>query len=207
MRLLRGIAVLAALWLCAAGAAAEALVCVSTEACAALLTAGGAEVVAPGTYSDVYAVVEGERYALGASADGRTLYALADSSGNLLTEMEYELLAADGEAILFRQDDLYGAMDMDGNALLPAAYTQLVSAGGGAFLALATDPNGRRARRNPPRPRRGRGGADRRAHGHRPRAAPRRPDALPRAGHRAVRLPRRPGRGGQPRAVFLRRIV
>ena len=141
MRLLRGIAVLAALWLCAAGAAAEALVCVSTEACAALLTAGGAEVVAPGTYSDVYAVIEGERYALGAGVDGRTRYALADSSGNLLTEMEYELLAADGEAILFRQDDLYGAMDMDGNALLPAAYTQLVSAGGGAFLALATDPN------------------------------------------------------------------
>ena len=57
------------------------------------------------------------------------------------TGAEYDLLAADGDVILFRQGGLYGAMDMDGNLLLTAAYTQLVSAGDGAFLALTTDPN------------------------------------------------------------------
>ena len=135
------LALLAALWLCAAGAAAEEVLCVSTETCAALLDLGGGEIVPPGAYSDIYEVVENERYALGAEADGRMRYALADSSGTLLTGAEYDLLAADGDVILFRQGGLYGAMDMDGNLLLTAAYTQLVSAGDGAFLALTTDPN------------------------------------------------------------------
>ena len=123
------------------GAAAEARLCVSTETCAALLAEDGREIVAPGRFDDVYCLVDGARYALGTRTDAGMRYALADADGALLTAADYEMLAADGDAIIFRQAGGYGAMTLDGEPLLPAAYTQLVSAGEGAFLALTTPVN------------------------------------------------------------------
>ena len=137
----RRLALWIAVLLCAGGAMAEPRLCVVADDCAALLEMDGAEIIAPGLYADVFCLVEGERYAVGMdAADGRR-YGLVDDSGALLTEIEYEMLAAVDGAILYRRNGLYGAMDLDGNRLLDAAYTQLVPGENGCFLALTTDPS------------------------------------------------------------------
>lgn len=127
--------------LCVPCAMAQERLCVSTERCAALLSRDGGEIVAPGEYEDIFCVVEGERYALGRRIDGAMRYGLCDASGRMLTECLYQMFSAAQGAILFRQDGRYGALDMDGNLILPAQYTQLAAVGGNAFFALTTDPN------------------------------------------------------------------
>ena len=138
----RGKILLAALliWsLSMGGAWAEKLLCVATENCAALLDADGREIVAPGRYDDVFCVVEGERYALGIQGDDGMQYALCDASGQLLTDPVYSMFQASGQAILFRRNGLYGAMDLDGAQILPPEYTQLVTAAQGYFFATTSD--------------------------------------------------------------------
>ena len=122
------------------GVQAEERLCVTAENCAALLSADGQEIVAPGKYDDVYCVMDGERYALGVQTENGMRYALCDAAGELLTDAGYSMLSASMDVILFRQNGLYGAMTPDGQMLLPAAYTQLVAAGDGRFLATETDP-------------------------------------------------------------------
>lgn len=131
---------LAVCMLAMASAQAQGPVCISTEETAALLTADGRELAAPGRFDDVYCVIPGERYALGERTDGGMRYALCDSQGRILTEPLYALFQAADGIILFKQNNLYGAMDADGNVLLPAAYTQLIPASDGQYLAMRTDP-------------------------------------------------------------------
>lgn len=119
---------------------AEGLLCVSVDNQAALLSDDGAEIVSPGMYDDVFCVIEGERYALGTLSEGGMRYALCDASGNLLTESHYEMFLASEDVVLFRQDRLYGAMDVGGNVLVPPKYTQLARAGIDGYLAMETDP-------------------------------------------------------------------
>lgn len=96
--------------------------------------------IAPGTYDDVFCLIEGERYALGRKVDGSMRYALCDSEGNLLTGIEYEMFDAVDEVILFRKDARYGAMDLEGKIVISPLYSQLVYAGDDQYLALTTDP-------------------------------------------------------------------
>ena len=119
-------------------ARAEALLCVSAEDCAALLTVDGREIIAPGEWSDVFCLTAG-RYALGCQTESGFRYALCDGEGLLITSADYEMLSAAGDVILFRQNGLYGAMDVEGKQLVNAEYTQLTAAGDG-FLAMTDDP-------------------------------------------------------------------
>ena len=125
--------------LCAAAAQAEELLCVSRQGQAALIERDGSDVVPPGRYADVFRV-GGNRYALGEKTDACILYALCDEAGRLLTDARFGMLQASGGVILFRQDGLYGAMDMDGNVLVAPEYTQLTAAGEGCFLAMTDNP-------------------------------------------------------------------
>ena len=127
------------LWTC--GALAESGLCVVADGCAALLDMEGAEIIGPGLYADVFCLTDGERYAVGLDSEAGRRYGLCDGSGTLLTEIRYEMLAAMDGTILYRENGLYGAMDMDGGVLLEAEYTQLVPGSNGCFLALLTDPN------------------------------------------------------------------
>lgn len=140
MRILKWLAVVCALaGLMGTAASAEGLLCISTEDCVALLTADGREVVAPGAYDDLYRLTA-DRYALGVQTESGRLYAMCDSEGRLLTEPLYAMLSASDGAVLFRQNGLYGAMDMDGTVLIPPDYTQLTTAAEGSFLAMTGDP-------------------------------------------------------------------
>lgn len=137
MKVLAGIVM--CLCLCLTGTAeAEKLLCVTTEGCAALLTADGREVVSPGVYDDIFPVAE-NRYALGVRSEEGVLYALCDDEGKLLTEPLYSMVQASGGAILFRQGELYGAMDPDGIERIAPQYTQL-TAGERGFLAMTGNP-------------------------------------------------------------------
>jgi len=136
----RILAALLALCLWMGGAAAEVL-CVSAEDCAALLLDDGTELIAPGVYEEIFCLTDGERYAVGRTGESGMRYALCDASGALLTDFLYAMLSVDGGVILYRQNGLCGAMDMNGEELLPAAYTQLAAAGDGNFLAITGDPN------------------------------------------------------------------
>ncbi len=136
-------AVLLAVLLClltAFSAAAEARLCVVSENRALLLRESGEVVVPGGVYQDICSLMEGERYAYGVQTDDGIRYALGDAQGNLLTEAVYEALAAAQDCVLFRLNGRYGAMTADGKTEIEAIYTQLVSCGGGRFLATQTDP-------------------------------------------------------------------
>ena len=136
-------AVLLAALLClltAFSAAAEGRLCVVSEDRALLLSENGEVVVPAGEYQDICSLIDGERCAYGVQTDDGLRYALGDAQGNLLTEAVYEALAAAQDCILFRQNGRCGAMTTDGKVQIEAIYTQLVSCGGGKFLATQTDP-------------------------------------------------------------------
>lgn len=122
-----------------AAARAEGTVCFSTDMAAALLTADGSEIIAPGVYEDIVAVADG-LYALGTTEEGAMRYALAGADGQPLTDFEYDLFKPEDGAVIYGQDGRFGAMTADGEILLPAQYTQLVAAADGTFLATVTDP-------------------------------------------------------------------
>ena len=136
-------AVLLAVLLClltAFSAAAEGRLCVVSEDRALLLSENGEVIVPAGEYQDICCLIDGERYAYGVQTDDGLRYALGDAQGNLLTDAVYEAMAAAQDGILFRQNGRYGAMTADGRVQIEAIYTQLVSCGGGKFLATQTDP-------------------------------------------------------------------
>lgn len=113
--------------------------CVSSGGVAALIAEDGTEILSPGAWSQAFFVCE-NRWAMGREADGQTLYALYDGEGRPLTETSYQMFHAAGGVILFRQDDLYGAMTLDGEVLLPARYAMLTTGDGERFLATLSDP-------------------------------------------------------------------
>lgn len=121
-------------------ACAKGEMCVSTDLAAALLTGDGDEIISPGDYEDIFPVVDGQLYALGAGTADGVRYALSDASGNVLTDFAYSMFSAAEDCMIFAQDGLFGAMSLQGEILLPAQYTQLAAAGGGRFLAMTSDP-------------------------------------------------------------------
>lgn len=84
----------------------------------------------------VFTLVEGALYAVGRPGD----YALCDGEGRPLTNDHYEMLTAEGDAILCRQGGLFGALDPSGGVLIDPIWKQLIRTGEGAFLALDSDP-------------------------------------------------------------------
>lgn len=140
MRLCRRTLVWILVWLYMGCAVAESRLCVVAKDCAALLSMDGGEILAPGEYEDLFCVVDGERYAVGRSAQNGMLYGLCNADGELLTEIAYEMFASVEDVILFRQEGLCGAMDLEGRILLEAIFTQLVPCRENAFLALIDDP-------------------------------------------------------------------
>lgn len=125
--------------LCMGTAHAESLLSVSVQEFAALVAADGREIIPPGEYDDIFCVIDGSRYALGTSTEAGMRYALCDQNGNLLTEALFAMLQASGDAVVFRQDGLYGAMNADGEVLIEPLYTQL-TAGENGWLAMTADP-------------------------------------------------------------------
>ena len=125
--------VMALMLLC--GAQARSLYVVQAAGVAALVDADGREVIPAGL---VEALFELERDALYAA--GRPgAYSLYDADGARLNDSVYEMLEAQGDVVLFRQDGKYGAMDLAGNTVIPPEWTQLTYAGEGRFLALQGD--------------------------------------------------------------------
>lgn len=127
--------------LCMASVAlAEGPLCVSVDSVAALLAPDGGEIVAPGVYDDIFAVVDGQRYAVGSRSEDGIRYALANASGEVLTDAAYAMFSEGDGAVIFAQEGFFGAMSLEGEVLLPAEYTQLAAAGEGRYLAMTTDP-------------------------------------------------------------------
>lgn len=128
-------------WLTFASVAcAEGEICISTDLAAALLTVDGDEIISPGIYEDIFAVADGQLYALGERTEEGIRYALSDASGNVLTDFAYSMFSASENCVIFAQDGLYGAMNLRGEILLPAQYTQLAAASDERFLAMTADP-------------------------------------------------------------------
>lgn len=128
-------------WLALASVvSAEGELCISTDLAAALLSVDGDEIIPPGSYEDIFTVADGQLYALGAKTADGIRYALSSASGKVLTDFAYSMFSASEDCVIFAQDGLFGAMDLQGEILLPAQYTQLAAAGDGRFLAMTTDP-------------------------------------------------------------------
>lgn len=128
-------------WLALASvASAEGELCISTDLATALLSVDGDEIIPPGSYEDIFTVADGQLYALGAKTADGIRYALSSASGKVLTDFAYSMFSASEDGVIFAQDGLFGAMDLQGEILLPAQYTQLAAAGDGRFLAMTTDP-------------------------------------------------------------------
>lgn len=122
------------------GAAQAASIAVAFTDTAALIDAEGAQVLAPGLYATIFALdEEGNYFCGGVEGENGFSYALLDAQGNALTGTDYEMLSYRDGYVLFLQDGLYGAMLPDGEVVVSAAYTQLVTNGQGGFLALNTD--------------------------------------------------------------------
>lgn len=128
-------------WLALAGALmligaarAEGALCVVTDGFAALVDEAGRTVVEG--VEDAFCVRESALYAVGS----RGAYRLCDEAGNVLGETTFAMIDDAGDCLIYRQGNLCGAMDEDGNVILPAEWMQLVSDGSGGFLALDTDP-------------------------------------------------------------------
>lgn len=79
--------------------------------------------------------------AIPANENSDMQYALMDQTGKLLTENVYDMISAlDEDHLLFMQNGLMGVMDLNGQVILEAEYTHLISNGAGGYLALRTDP-------------------------------------------------------------------
>ena len=102
---------------------------------AALTDAGGAALLED--VETLYAVREGSLYAAGSAGE----LALYDGDGHPLGEARFDMIADMGDALIFRRDGRYGAMDAAGKVLAEAEWTQLVPCGADAFLALEGDPD------------------------------------------------------------------
>jgi hypothetical protein len=126
-----------------------------------LIDPSGKELIPRGVYSVIYPLGEGiainmdesrtflstpsgqcRLYAAVPTKDNPDMhYALMTQDGQLLTEALYDMLSplTDGR-LLFMQNGLMGVMDDQGQVILEAEYTHLISNGAGGYLALRTDP-------------------------------------------------------------------
>lgn len=126
---------LAALML-AGPALAEAALCVCAGGVAALVDVRGNELIAGGTYEEMFAVREGALYAAGSRGD----YGLFDAAGERLGDTRFSMIDDGGDALVYRIGERFGAMDERGEPVLAAEWTQLTPDGEGGWLALDGDP-------------------------------------------------------------------
>ena len=117
------------------GAQAQNLYAVQASGVAALVDGDGAEILRDPAADSAFAVVPGALYAMGTAGS----YGLCDAAGNPVNAERFDMLEAVEDAVLYRQNGLYGAMDINGGALIPPEWAQLTYAGEGAFLALEGD--------------------------------------------------------------------
>ena len=115
-------------------ARAEGPVCVPVNGVACLVDEGGNAIL--DGFEDAFTVRDGALYAAGKRGN----YRLYDAAGNALGDAAFAMVYDAGDCLIFRQGNLYGAMDDTGAVILPPEWTQLVSDGEGGFLALASDP-------------------------------------------------------------------
>lgn len=116
---------------------------VQLDGAAFLLDADGKVLLASDDIESMFPVREGALYAAGRRGD----YALYDASGKRLGELRFAMICDMGDALIYRQDGLYGAMDADGGVILTPQYSQLVSNGDGGFLATSGDADRRGLRK------------------------------------------------------------
>lgn len=118
----------------------EPLLCLAMEGMTALLTNRGETVIPPGVYDALFALEENTLYAGGNDTGEGLRYALLDATGTPLTEPTYEMLAMDGQSVIFRKNGLYGVMSREGQELIAAEWTAIVDNRQGGWLALMSDP-------------------------------------------------------------------
>ncbi len=133
MRRISGM-ILALALLMLGAARAEGPVCVSVNGVACLVDDSGNAML--DGFEEAFTVREGSLYAAGKRGE----YRLYDAAGNALGDAVFAMVCDAGECLIFRQGNLYGAMDDSGAVILSAEWTQLVSDSEGGFLALDTDP-------------------------------------------------------------------
>ena len=93
--------------------------------------------LAPGAaFDSAITVREGALYALGE----RGAYRLYDAAGNALGERSFSMIHDEGDCLIFRDGERYGAMDAGGRVVVEPDWTQLTSDGAGGWLALSGDP-------------------------------------------------------------------
>lgn len=113
---------------------ASAAVSVRMEDTAALLDSDGAEIVAPGLYSDIVSLGEN----LFAAGDaGR--FALMNGAGERLTDAVYELFHLEDGMLLAKRDGYWGMLGPDGAELSTFEFGQIVPTGAGGCWALRGD--------------------------------------------------------------------
>ncbi|MDO4865091.1 MAG: hypothetical protein Q4C10_00930 [Clostridia bacterium] len=129
------LAVLLLALLLTGGALSEELLCVVAPGVTALVDESGADRIPNGTYEEIFAVREGELYAVGR----RSEYRLCDGEGRLLGETEFSMICDEGDCLVYRDGALYGALNARGEVVLEAAWSQLTSSGTGGWLAMEGD--------------------------------------------------------------------
>ena len=121
--------------LCAAaeGAGERRVYAVQAAGVAALVDEAGESILEDDGIDEIFAVRPGSLYAAGT----RGGYVLYDADGNALNASRFAMIDDAGDALIFRQDGLCGAMNGAGEIIVPAEWERLVSNGEGGFLALA----------------------------------------------------------------------
>ena len=127
-----------------AGASAQGAYILETGRGAMLASPQGEVLIESGEYTLLYEVEglsgENRRFSAEKLTEKGAFCALLDENGVPLTEFEYQNFEYENGVIVFKRKDWHGAMDIDGNILLEASYTALISAGDGGWLAQKTDP-------------------------------------------------------------------
>ena len=130
----KSLALILALMLLTAAQAREAWV-VQAAGMADLVDADGRSRLQGAPVAAMLEIEPDALYAAGSAGD----YGLIDARGNAVGDGRYEMLEAAGDAVLFRQNGRYGAMDAEGRVIVQPVWDQLTYAAPGAFLALSGD--------------------------------------------------------------------
>lgn len=102
---------------------------------AALTDAQGDIILHDASADAIFEVVPDRLYAVGRAGD----YGLFDAEGQGVGDGRYEMLEAHKDAVLFRRNGRFGAMDLNSNVLIEPEWAQLTCAGEGKYLALQGD--------------------------------------------------------------------
>lgn len=144
----RAIAWIAAAFLAVSGAAcAESegrLYAAQLAGSACLLDEEGRAATEKGEYRLIYELTGADDevclFAAESADEGAAGYALLNARGERLTGFEYQVLEYSNGRLRCMKGERWGAMNPEGETLLPAQYTSLIDNGEGGYLAQKTDP-------------------------------------------------------------------